>query len=268
MKYDIIFSDFDGTLLRTDDTVADETVAAIARYRAAGGKFVITTGRMLPSILPWARKFGLEGEVIACQGAVIADIATGEHHFVSGIEHGLAREILADLEADGQHIHLYHDDTMFVNVCDEFTRRYEAATGVKAVFLPGGATGHMRDYRGALEKILCLCPPERTPGYIAKYAEKYRGRLVVNSSAPFILEIVSATCTKGTGVRWVAERCGVPLARTLAMGDSTNDVELLKAAGWGVAVANAADALKAVADEVTVSCDEDAVGKIIQKYGV
>ena len=65
----------------------------------------------------------------------------------------------------------------------------------------------------------------------------------------------------------MAARYGVDISQTLAVGDSTNDLEMILTAGHGVAVANAMPEVKEVADEITVSCDENAVGVLIEKYG-
>ena len=74
----LIVSDFDGTLANTANEVPDGVKNALNKYVADGGIFAVCTGRILPSILPRVREIGLKGLVIACQGAVIADIESGK----------------------------------------------------------------------------------------------------------------------------------------------------------------------------------------------
>lgn len=73
INYPLIISDFDGTLLRTDGTISEETKSAISGYIAAGGTFGICTGRMYTSILPRAKALGLKGIVASYQGSVLTE---------------------------------------------------------------------------------------------------------------------------------------------------------------------------------------------------
>ena len=74
----LIVSDFDGTLANSENQVPESVVNAINAYVNDGGIFAVCTGRILPSVLPRARGMGLKGLVVACQGAVIAEIETGK----------------------------------------------------------------------------------------------------------------------------------------------------------------------------------------------
>ena len=77
LTYGLIVSDFDGTLRRTEGGISERNVRAIGRYVDAGGVFAFCTGRMLSSIMPYAKELGLKGLVAAYQGATIADIESG-----------------------------------------------------------------------------------------------------------------------------------------------------------------------------------------------
>ncbi len=109
MKYKLFMSDFDGTLkCPTADAVSEKNLQAIARYRAAGGTFVVCTGRMLSSILPVLRGLGVsEGLVSAYQGATIADIATGKLLKDGAFEFDDALKTVRLLESLNQHVHVY-----------------------------------------------------------------------------------------------------------------------------------------------------------------
>ena len=83
-------------------------------------------------------------------------------------------------------------------------------------------------------------------------------------SCPVLYEGVSLEGGKGNAVQFLADKYGVDLAQTVAIGDSQNDFSMIERAGLGVAVANASEDIKGVADMVLdYSCDEDGVGKFI-----
>ena len=96
-------------------------------------------------------------------------------------------------------------------------------------------------------------------------------KLVINDvqfqySSDNFIDFVSKNGGKGEALRKVAALLNVPMEKTIAMGDHQNDVSMLKAAGLGIAVANAREEVKKAADYVTVSNDEDAVAEIINKF--
>ena len=74
MKYKAIFSDFDGTISRSDNTVSEKVKRAIGKYVAAGGRFVLATGRLFSAAYPRALELGLHGKMIVYQGGGIFDI--------------------------------------------------------------------------------------------------------------------------------------------------------------------------------------------------
>ena len=99
-----------------------------------------------------------------------------------------------------------------------------------------------------------------------KYSEIYKGQFLFNSGADFLLEVINPKFSKGNSVRFLANYYGVPLDQVIAVGDSTNDIELLSGEWRGVAVGDAKDELKAVADEITVPFEEQPVKVLLEKY--
>ena len=87
-----------------------------------------------------------------------------------------------------------------------------------------------------------------------------------NSGAKYLLEAINPDCGKGVAVRFIADYYGIPLEKVIAVGDSTNDVDLLVGPWYGVAVGDDRDELKAVADEVTVPFKDKPVKTLIEKY--
>lgn len=92
--------------------------------------------------------------------------------------------------------------------------------------------------------------------------------IAVSSSYAQNVEINAAAATKGGALAALAAQLGVPRERTIAFGDGLNDLSMIVSAGLGIAMANACEELKAAADFVTASCDEDGVALGIEKYCV
>ena len=113
-KYSIVASDFDDTLLRSDNTVSDFTRETIAAFVKRGGTFLISTGRMYQSALVQARDLGLKGLLISYQGAMVNDIESGKTLLHEPLSTEDALFNLSLLEPSGGQIHLYANDRLFV----------------------------------------------------------------------------------------------------------------------------------------------------------
>lgn len=268
INYPLIISDFDGTLLRSDGTIAPETREAIAGYVAAGGTFGICTGRMYTSILPRARELGLKGPVASYQGSVIADIESGKLLVDGYIPAEDAAEICRVFESMDLHIHLYELEHFYANRRDEALADYERVCNVKGeVVETEPLSAFVLRKRPKIRKVLAMVTAEEKQRVYRKAAELLGDRFYVTYSAAFLVEVTSKTYSKGTAVRFMAEHYRVPAEKTIAVGDSLNDLPMLEEAGLGLAVKNADRALKDKIRVFPYTNDENAVGRIISAYG-
>ena len=268
MKYRMIFSDFDNTLLRTDMTVASETIRAIADYRSRGGKFVLVTGRSVQSAVEQAKLLGLSGDVVASMGAVIADIDTGVAHLERGLDCKTAARVIADAENRGEEVYCYVKRKLYVPAYTELVERYVNIVHCTPNVIKGKLSEYVLSRGEEVEKIMTFCLPEDARRIAKQKSDTFGDEVLVVISAPTLVEVINPAYTKGKAITYMAQKNGIPIEQTLAVGDSTNDLEMILTAGHGVAVANAMPELKQVADEITVSCDENAVGVLIEEYGV
>ena len=269
----MLVTDFDNTLLRTDHTILDETWKTIKEFERRGGKFVICTGRMLSTVLITVKPFDLHGEIIAFQGGVVADLDTGEILLKKYVDHNDAMSLLKELEKAGYYIQVYSDGDYFVNRFTKRTQRYyEANAHLMPIVIGENVCDYVEKNNLKLDKIVFgidddgLVIYDEVQPVMSAFSAKYAGKLVFNSSNTLLIEAVSEGCTKGEAVEFVANRNGIKQEEVICMGDALNDASMIKWAGLGVAVGNATDDLKELADEITVSCEEDAVGYIIKKY--
>ena len=268
INYPLIISDFDGTLLRTDGTISAETKSAIDGYIAAGGTFGICTGRMTGSILPRAKELGLKGLVSSYQGSVITDIESGKLLVDGYIPAENAAEICRVFEGLNLHTHVYTLDEVFVNRQDEALEMYENVCKVKGNVVTDEPLSSFVLKKGfKVRKVLAMVYPEEKKRIFGIVSEALGDKFYVTYSAASLVEITSRQYSKGTAVRFMADYYGVPVEKTIAAGDSLNDLPMLEAAGLGIAVKNADEALKDKALAFEYSNDENAIGKIIETYG-
>ncbi len=268
MKYRIFISDFDGTLVRADGTVSPANIAAIAKYRAAGGIFAICTGRMTASIRPRLYELGLtEGVLISFQGARITDIATGRLLKSETFRREDAIAVLRPLEAEGRHIHVYAGEKLYANRRDELLEAYEQVARVKATVIEGSLADMVSANKLDVVKILTMQMPEEQQTVRRLYEKRYGDRYAVACSSEWLVEIMPKDQTKAVAVKFLSSYYGVPAEEIAAIGDQENDLPLLSAAGGRFAVANAVEKVKEFAT-VVPSVEEDGVAYAIGKYAL
>ena len=168
MRYPLVATDFDDTL-RSDLTLSEYTKSVIKRYQAAGGTFMISTGRMYSSILRQAKRAGLDsGLVIAYQGAMICDMTSGKvlHHVALPPE--AAVPILKELEREGLVLQVYIDDVLYVERMTDATRNYERVCEVEATMLDKKLSAYVKE-RAARHQILTSLTAESAAALLAAF---------------------------------------------------------------------------------------------------
>ncbi len=118
------------------------------------------------------------------------------------------------------------------------------------------------------QKIACLVFPENRQELYEVLKNRFGAEFDVTCSANVLVEISPLGSTKGAAVEYIANRFGVDIAETIAVGDNLNDLSMIEKAGLGVAVGNAVEELKNAADFVAVTNNEGAVAQIIEKFGL
>ncbi len=264
MKYQLFLSDFDGTLVRADGGISEENKRAIARYRAAGGTFVVVTGRMLSSILPRLGELGLkEGLVVAYQGATIADIATGKLLKNECFSPSGALAAVRALEAEDHHIHVYTPEGLFANRRDEMLAVYEHICGVRGEVVEGGLSNWLQERQPSVIKVLAMLEPERKGALKARLEREMGREYFVTCSADWLVEIMPAGQSKAAAVEFLSRYYHVPKERIAAIGDQLNDLPMLQEAAGKFTVANGQEELKQIA-RVMPSNEENGVAAALE----
>lgn len=265
----LIVSDFDGTLIDDNQQILPEVKEAIDEYVAAGGIFVVCTGRMPRSILPRVREMGLKGPVIAYQGTVIADIETGKLIKNGGMSCNDAAEICRYFEERKFGINVYSDDNIYTDFSedDEAMRIYERIIKVQSVHLKERLSGYVLKNKMFCQKVISIVPEDKREEVYADLNEKLGDRFDVTCSARVLVEASPLGDNKGEALKFLSSYYRVPIEKTVAAGDNLNDLAMIKAAGIGCAVGNADILVKQAADFISVTNNEGALAQIIKKFG-
>ena len=246
----VLALDLDDTLLRSDQLISPRTLDGLRRWRAADGYVVIATGRPTRSIaaalppdfhdVPWITYNGaevvLDGERIYANLIDVADTCT----VVRLAEAALPDSIL------GVEI----DDTLYLNRPMARTSPYRVARLLDVATRPAAKILAFQTDGDAVDGILQALPASTRAIVSIKY---------------HLVQILAASADKAEALRFVVRRLGLGMQNVAAFGDDVNDVDMVRDAGYGVAVANAVPEVIAVADCVTQSNDEDGVAIVIEE---
>ncbi|MFE2967256.1 HAD family hydrolase [Streptomyces sp. NPDC059340] len=259
--YKLVATDLDGTLLRSDETVSERTREALAAVTAAGAAHIVVTGRAVP----WTRHIlddlGYEGLAVCGQGAQVYD--AGEHRLLTSVtlDRQLAGLALAKIEAEvGPLLLAASRDGLDGEVL--VGPGYRRQDGSLPVVPIRDATDL---WSAPLNKVY-VQHPTLSDDELAAVAARVAGGLVgVTMAGAGIVELLPLGLSKATGLSLAARRLGVKAANTIAFGDMPNDIPMFAWAAHSVAMANAHDELKAVADEVTSSNEEDGIAVVLER---
>ena len=258
----LVATDVDGTLLDPADRVTPRTTAVLDRVAAAGVGLVLVTGRPPRWIPPVVAQVGRAGLAVCANGAVVYDAATDRVVSARTLEATTLAELAAvvgeALPQAGLAVELVHPVPSFVaephyrhawvGSDHEIRPRAELLTRPAVKML-------VRDPRMRSEEIVAALAP--AVGSAVDLTFSHPGGLV---------EISAPGVTKAVGLAEVAAAIGVGASDVVAFGDMPNDLEMLRWAGHGVAMGNAHQAVKDVADEVTATNAEDGLALVLERW--
>ena len=256
----LICTDLDGTLLSDDKTISKENLDAIERFKSGGGIFTFITGRMpftAAGIYDQAKANAPYGCI---NGGGLYDPTQKKYLWRQELDPS-ALELVdyVDSQIDGIGIQTNTFDRAYFYHDNSAMQYFREVTG-----LPN-TVKHYRDVDEPLAKIIFGDDDEE---HITRAAELLASHPRASEfdfirSEKRLYEILPPNTNKGTVLPILAKHVGVDMCRTIAVGDYNNDVGMLKAAGLGIAVANAVKEAKEAADLITVSNEEHAIAQII-----
>jgi Cof subfamily protein (haloacid dehalogenase superfamily) len=223
---------------------------------------IVATGRMFRSVRPYLEEAGITDPVVCYQGAAVVEPVSGEFLLHEPILLETAREAVTLLTELGYSPNCYVGDRLYVARHTEYSRMYSDFQHI-----PVHEVG---DLAAWLEqpptKLVAVADPEEVPALRGALAGPFDGRLFLTTSLPYLLELGNPAVSKGTGIAFVAERLGISLDHVVTFGDGENDIDLIRDAGFGIAVADANPLLLEHADWICPTADDEGVAAVIDAY--
>lgn len=259
----MIALDVDGTLLTPRGEVTAETVRAIRTARERGVKVVLSTGRSVPEAVWLTGLTGCDSRAVCIGGAVVADVTDGRHLHRWDIRPKTARTVLELLRGRPLSCMVFAGEA---NVLDRASDAFFRATYPYPAYLDNTvAVDDVSAYLHAHGRPLTKIHAEGDPAIFPPLLEEL-GRLpglTLTSSGADNFEVVAGGVDKGKALCLMAQEWGIAPEEIAAIGDSDNDLAMLRAVGCPVAMGNASDEVKAAAAMVTAGNEEDGVAKAI-----
>lgn len=261
----LVATDLDGTLVRTDQTISDRARAALGRVEAAGAMLVLVTGRPPRWMAPVVEATGHRGLAVCANGALVYDLHTERVVRSHLLDAAVAAEVVAVLRREVPGIAFAVEQVPVDGRAGGFGREqdYRARWDVGQVavapveeLMAGGAVKLLaRHSQLGSDELLTVA--QASLGGLAE---------ATHSSTDGLLEISAAGISKASGLAFLAADCGLGAADAVAFGDMPNDLPMLAWAGYAVAVDNAHPDVRAAADEITASNDDDGVTQVLERW--
>jgi Cof subfamily protein (haloacid dehalogenase superfamily) len=262
-KFDgiIICTDLDGTLYRNDKTVSDENREAIEYFKSEGGAFTFITGRM-PNYSMDAYKAAQPNVPFGCvNGGGVYDKENEKYLWTHGGMMPDVLELVRYVDENLPHIGIQTVtfDTTYFSKSNEVIKWFIKVTGLPNI------ERHYNDVTEPIAKIIFAVCYEDEMTELQELLKKHPKAYLFDfvRSEKHLFEILPKGVDKGLGLRKLTECLGLDMNMTVAVGDFDNDVGMLKAARYGIAVANCSEKARAAADYVTVSNEEHALAQVI-----
>lgn len=261
--------DLDGTLLPHNKRILPRTQAALRQAVQRGVHVVLASGRMPASVGTYADCLELIDPYAALNGAILAQ-RDGKRLQRLPIPHQTLADLLLLLKAAGLPLQLYGDNHLFIQEPEEQMQRWLKRNAVTAgtpafrVTILGDTLFSAEAFQEEIYKIAVFSGKQAE----VKQLHRQLARLPVTvaSSAAHNLEITAPAADKGKALQFLCNFLQIPFEETMAIGDNTNDLPMLQAAGLAVAMENAPAVVRNAAHWVTQDCEHDGVAMAVERF--
>ncbi|ACB85599.1 Cof-type HAD-IIB family hydrolase [Natranaerobius thermophilus] len=264
--YRFVAIDIDDTLINNELDITEANKESIKAAINHGVLVTLATGRMFKSALPYAKELGLDLPLITYHGALIKTAVKGEVLYHKPVPLETTLQVVRLAKEKELHLNLYIDDELIVEEENKYTDYYTKIAGV-SLNPVGDLENYLKQYPHKIPTKLTVVASEQMVKRLNYEFNQFFGQdLLVTESKSDFLELTHPEANKGDAVAKLAEIYNIPQSKTMAIGDSLNDISMIKTAGMGVAVENARSKVKDVADTIVSANDESGVSEAIERF--
>ncbi len=264
--YKAVFIDLDGTLLKHDHSISEETRDTIQTLIRQGILVVLVSARPFHGITPIGEWLGLtsmpqvslNGGYIGLEGRII---------FSSAIDADVAAVVNREGLDFGATLIYYTGMEWYSAVFNDYLKKEQRISEVPVIIEPfEQMVADWKRLGAGLNKVMAIGDELQIAALEAKLLGIYPAGMNIYTSKPTYLEIMRADASKTNAVKFLLEKYNIKREEILAIGDNFNDLEMIKYAGTGVAMGNAPETIQAAADYVTATNEDDGVRKAIERF--
>lgn len=265
MNYRMIVLDLDDTLLKDDRTVSEMTRRRLLEAQQQGTVVVLASGRPTYAMQHLAQELCLAqygGYLISFNGARITACENGAVLSSVDISHAQMCRLFDLAQEQNVYIQTYTEDHILVSKDNEYTQIEKEITGMDVV--------ECADFKAEIPKTavkaMMLEHPDRLKQVEQALRPVIKDELYMTITKPFFLEFMNPVVDKGKSLVTLAAHLGISMEQVIAVGDSYNDISMIEAAGLGVAMGNAVEAVKQAADYETDDNEHDGVARVVERF--
>ncbi len=262
MEYKLIAIDMDGTFLNSESELVKENLEAVNKAIEKGCKVMIATGRSGEALVRYADKLQFGTPFVVYNGAGYKYLDTKEYMFRSDVPFDIAQKIYEKGIELNTCVLVWADDCLYAIGDEEALEFYVKHTKASFTIIDDFDTLKSK----GIHKVLFTAKPEKIREMFEVVKDGVFTGVNITISVPTILEFFNQETSKGLSILRYANELGISQDEIICIGDGMNDISMIEVAGLGVAMDNACDELKEVADYVTKSNNDAGVAHVINKF--
>ncbi len=262
MDYKLIAIDMDGTFLDKNHKISKENLEAVKKVISKGKEVIIATGRSGVSLNDYKDHFDFNTPFIVYNGSAMKYLNKYDYIQRNDLEFEIAKKVVEKGVSLNTGVLIWADDELYLIGSEEKAINYTFNSGTNFIKIDNI---EKLKYKG-IHKVMFSDTKERIREIYNIFQKEEFKSSNYTISVPKILEFFNLKSSKGQTVLNYAKSLGIKQEEIICIGDGMNDISMIKMAGLGIAMDNACQELKEVADYITKSNEENGVAYAIEKF--
>ncbi|MDD5081910.1 MAG: Cof-type HAD-IIB family hydrolase [Dehalococcoidales bacterium] len=268
MDYKLLVADIDGTLLDRKGAISTEDRNAIARAVSMGVRVSLCTGRVMLACRKIIGQLALDGYHIFADGALVSNPETGEEVYTKAIDAGVVRKAADFAHRNEVNMDFFSSTSYYIereNWVSDIRRNF---FGIEPTIIDFAELWRKEKIIKGTMVVASVEDRHKADTFCRSFAGTLGFSWTKTPAYPDIdfINVLAPDVSKGKALEALASFLGIPLAAVMAIGNGVNDIPLLSAAGLAVAMGDAPDDVKSVADYVTLDVDHNGLAAAIDKF--